>query len=83
MPGGTSGFGEIAAARPARSGDIRLIVGTRRSAPVGESVPLDLTALDSVRSFAAVVRERLGDAPVHAPVLNAGVIRPDAMGRKP
>lgn len=77
MTGGTSGFGAIAAERLARSD--QLILGARR--PVGESLPLDLAELASVRTFAASVRERLGDTPVDALVLNGGVIRPDVAGR--
>ncbi|MGP4029289.1 SDR family NAD(P)-dependent oxidoreductase [Actinomadura sp. 3N407] len=81
MTGGTSGFGAITAQRLARSGDTRLILGARRPAPAGEPIPLDLTSLDSVRAFAASIRERLGGAPIDALVLNAGVILPDAAGR--
>jgi NAD(P)-dependent dehydrogenase (short-subunit alcohol dehydrogenase family) len=81
MTGGTSGFGAIAAERLALSGNARLILGARRPASAGESVPLDLTDLDSVRAFATSVRERLGDTPVDALVLNAGVILPDVTGR--
>ena len=81
MTGGTSGFGAIAAERLSLRGDARLIAGGRRSTPVGESIPLDLTQLDSVRAFATAVHQRLGDAPVDALVLNAGVILPDADGR--
>ncbi|MEW1930138.1 SDR family NAD(P)-dependent oxidoreductase [Streptomyces sp. NPDC088360] len=81
MTGGTSGFGAIAAGRLARSGGARLILGSRRTAPDGDSIPLDLTALDSVRAFAAAVRERLGGTPIDALVLNAGVVRPDTTGR--
>jgi NAD(P)-dependent dehydrogenase (short-subunit alcohol dehydrogenase family) len=60
MTGATSGFGEITATRLTGSGGTRLIVGARRPAPVGESIPLDLATLGSVRAFAAAVRERLG-----------------------
>ena len=81
MTGGTSGFGKIAAERLTRSGNARLILGSRRSTSAGESFPLDLTELASVRAFAATVRERLGGTPIDALVLNAGVIRPDATGR--
>jgi NAD(P)-dependent dehydrogenase (short-subunit alcohol dehydrogenase family) len=81
MTGGTSGFGAIAAERLTLSGNARLILGARRPAPVGESIPLDLTELDSVRAFARSVRERLGDTPVDALVLNAGVVLPDVTGR--
>lgn len=81
MTGGTSGFGAIAAERLALSGEARLILGARRSTSVGESIPLDLTELDSVRAFATSVRERLGDTPIDALVLNAGLILPDVTGR--
>jgi NAD(P)-dependent dehydrogenase (short-subunit alcohol dehydrogenase family) len=40
-----------------------------------------LTELGSVRAFAASVRERLGDTPVDALVLNAGMVRYDVTGR--
>ncbi|MFI9552960.1 SDR family NAD(P)-dependent oxidoreductase [Nonomuraea endophytica] len=78
MTGGTSGFGATAAGRLIRGG-ARLILGARR--PDGDSIPLDLTGLASVRAFATSVRERLGGTPVDALVLNAGLIRPDAGGR--
>jgi len=81
MTGGTSGFGAIAAERLTLSGDARLILGARRPTSVGESIPLDLTALNSVRAFATSVRERLGDTAVDALVLNAGMIRHDDTGR--
>jgi NAD(P)-dependent dehydrogenase (short-subunit alcohol dehydrogenase family) len=48
---------------------------------LGESIPLDLTKLASVRAFATSVRERLGHTRIDALVLNAGVIRPDVTGR--
>jgi NAD(P)-dependent dehydrogenase (short-subunit alcohol dehydrogenase family) len=81
MTGGTSGFGAIAASRLTQSGGARLILGARRPTSVAESIPLDLTQLDSVRVFASAVRERLGETSVDALVLNAGVVRPDAAGR--
>ena len=81
MTGGTSGFGAIAAERLTGSGNARLILGARRPTSVGESIPLDLTRLDSVRAFTTSVRERLGDTPVDALVLNAGTIRPDVTAR--
>lgn len=79
MTGGTSGFGAVAAERLSRPADVRLILGARR--PYGDAIRLDLAALDSVRAFAAAVRERLGDTPVDALVLNAGIVRPDADSR--
>jgi NAD(P)-dependent dehydrogenase (short-subunit alcohol dehydrogenase family) len=81
MTGGTSGFGAIAAERLTRAGDTRLILGARRTTSAGESIPLDLTELDSVRAFATSVRERLDGTPVDALVLNAGVVLPDDTSR--
>jgi NAD(P)-dependent dehydrogenase (short-subunit alcohol dehydrogenase family) len=83
MTGGTSGFGAIAAERLVRQGGARLVLGARRPPPDGESIPLDLTTLESVRSFATSVRGLLGDTPVDALVLNAGVVRSDVDGRTP
>jgi len=40
-----------------------------------------LTDLDSARAFATSVRERLGDTPVDALVLHAGLVLPDVTGR--
>ncbi len=71
----------MAAERLTRSGNARLILGARRPTAVGESIPLDLTELDSVRAFATSVRKRLGDTPVDALVLNAGVVLPDVAAR--
>lgn len=81
MTGATSGFGAIAAERLAGSGEVRLLVGSRRPATVGESLPLDLSSLASVRAFASSLSERLGGDSVDALVLNAGVILPDVDGR--
>lgn len=80
MTGGTSGFGAIAAERLTQLGKARLILGARRPAS-GETIPLELTELDSVRAFAQSVRDRLGDTPIDALVLNGGVVLPDATGR--
>ncbi|WP_454198159.1 SDR family NAD(P)-dependent oxidoreductase [Nocardia sp. Marseille-Q1738] len=81
MTGGTSGFGAVAAERLTQADNTRLVLGARRPTRIGESMPLDLTKLDSVRAFATSVRERLGDTPVDALVLNAGVVLPDITGR--
>jgi NAD(P)-dependent dehydrogenase (short-subunit alcohol dehydrogenase family) len=81
MTGGTSGFGAIAVERLMQQGNPQLILGARGPTLDGESIPLDLADLASVRTFATSVRERLGDTPVDALVLNAGLIRPDITGR--
>lgn len=76
MTGGSSGFGRVAvermtAARP----DIRVLLGARGQGPSGaETLDLDLARLDSVRSFAWTVVDRLGTAEIDALVLNAGRI---------
>jgi NAD(P)-dependent dehydrogenase (short-subunit alcohol dehydrogenase family) len=73
MTGGTSGLGQLAASRMLAAPGTRLLLGARRQGPPGtETLPLDLTHLDSVRSFAAAVGERLGATPIDALVLNAG-----------
>jgi NAD(P)-dependent dehydrogenase (short-subunit alcohol dehydrogenase family) len=81
MTGGTSGFGAIAAERMSLSGNARLILGARGPTALGESIPLDLSELESVRAFARSVRERLGDTPIDALVLNAGVVLSSVTGR--
>jgi NAD(P)-dependent dehydrogenase (short-subunit alcohol dehydrogenase family) len=54
--------------------DTEIIVGARgRREIAGATVlPLDLGSLESVRSFAEAVRERLGNAQMNALALNAG-----------
>ncbi|MFC9894799.1 SDR family NAD(P)-dependent oxidoreductase [Nocardia sp. NPDC127579] len=78
MTGGTSGFGAVAARR-LRGGNARLLLGARR--PGTDVFPLDLADLSSVRGFAAAVRTELGDTPIDALILNAGLVRPDSDGR--
>jgi NAD(P)-dependent dehydrogenase (short-subunit alcohol dehydrogenase family) len=84
MTGGTSGFGAVAAYRIAAAPDTRLLIGARGTPPDGiEALPLDLATLTSVRSFAASVIDRLGDAGIDTLVLNAGMINPHVEGRTP
>ena len=73
MTGGTNGIGLVAAEQMRRAPDVRLVLGVRGKAPAGiESLPLDLTRLASVRSFASAVEQSLGDAGIDGLVLNAG-----------
>jgi NAD(P)-dependent dehydrogenase (short-subunit alcohol dehydrogenase family) len=75
MTGGTSGLGQLAASRMLAAPGTRLLLGARRPGPPAagaETLPLDLAHLDSVRSFATAVGERLGATPLDALVLNAG-----------
>lgn len=84
MTGGTSGFGELTARQFLAVDGTRLLLGARGSAPDGaEAIPLDLTSLASVRSFADSVGDRLGSRQIDALVLNAGVNPPDGEGRTP
>ncbi|WP_228539705.1 SDR family NAD(P)-dependent oxidoreductase [Nocardia sp. XZ_19_385] len=80
MTGGTSGFGAIVAER-LKGGSARVILGARRPESDVDTFPLDLAELDSVRGFAAAVRDDLGETPIDALVLNAGLISPDADSR--
>src|SRR5580658_8942653 len=74
MTGGTNGIGLVAAEQMRRVPELRLLIGARGKAPAGlESLPLDLTRLASVRSFAAAVEQWLGDARLDGMVLNAGM----------
>lgn len=79
MTGGTSGFGAIAAERISGADGIRLVHSARHAASTGEALPLDLSSLDSVRTFAATVRERSDR--IDGLVLNAGMIRSDVAAR--
>ncbi|ACQ81352.1 short-chain dehydrogenase/reductase SDR [Beutenbergia cavernae DSM 12333] len=84
MTGGTSGIGLVAASAMAAAPGSRVIVGARRTGPPGtETLRLDLTRLDDVRSFAENVRRTLDEVPIDALVLNAGVLCADADGRTP
>ncbi|WP_204038492.1 SDR family NAD(P)-dependent oxidoreductase [Micromonospora qiuiae] len=78
MTGGTSGLGADALRRIAREPGIRVLLGARGKAPSGvpasvETLPVDLSKMDSVRSFASAVQERLQGSEIDALVLNAGL----------
>jgi len=79
MTGGSSGFGAIAVQMFVQSSGTRLLVGSR--SPSVDSVPLELTQLDSVRTFAWSVLEQLGDTRIDALLLNAGTVLPNDTGR--
>lgn len=80
MTGGTSGLGAYALQQIAAQADTHVIIGARgegRTAPPSvEVIPLDLASLASVREFAGTLTRRLGDAPIDALVLNAGMQAP-------
>lgn len=71
MTGGTSGFGSLAAQR-LRADGAEVVVGSRSG---GDGTALDLTVLDSVRTFAAVIGERAREHPIDSLLLNAGLVR--------
>lgn len=82
MTGGTSGLGEVAARRFIHTPNTRLLLGARRSGPLGaETLLLDLMRLENVRSFASAVERKLGPAQINSLVLNAGVLFPNADAR--
>ena len=74
MTGATSGLGAAAARYIAQTPDTRLIVGSRgRRVDDAETEPLDLSRLADTRAFAQSVGRLLGDTPIDALVLNAGL----------
>jgi NAD(P)-dependent dehydrogenase (short-subunit alcohol dehydrogenase family) len=78
MTGGTSGLGEVAARQIAGTPGMRLVLGARRGSQSAiETLPLDLTRLESVREFAQGVIQQLGDTLIDALVLNAGTQFPN------
>lgn len=83
MTGATAGLGAVAAQQLGALPGARLIVGARAGgAPMGaEVLPLDLASLATVRTFAAALAQRLGDAPIDTLVLNAGGQRSDVAAR--
>jgi NAD(P)-dependent dehydrogenase (short-subunit alcohol dehydrogenase family) len=76
MTGATSGIGAAALEQLAREPQTLVIVGVRVSGPAVpagvETLPMDLTSLDSVREFAEAGIRRLKGTPIDALVLNAG-----------
>ncbi|WP_223174078.1 SDR family NAD(P)-dependent oxidoreductase [Haloferax sp. AS1] len=85
MTGATSGLGEHAVHRIAAQPNTDIIIGARghgRDVPEGSSVvSLDLSSLKSVRKFANVVTQRLGDDRIDMLVLNAGMQSSNASQR--
>jgi len=73
MTGGSSGLGAEAVKRFSSEPNTRVIVGARGASPEGvEALPLDLSSLESVRTFAGAVEQRLGSTCIDVVVLNAG-----------
>jgi NAD(P)-dependent dehydrogenase (short-subunit alcohol dehydrogenase family) len=77
MTGGTSGFGKIALQKLMNLENARIFLGARNKGPKGvETIPLDLTKLDNVRSFASEVCNRIGSGKIDGLIFNAGVSLP-------
>jgi len=73
MTGGTFGLGEATAQRLSAVPGVRLILGGRET-----RWPLELASLSSVRQFAKLVVDALGETKIDALVLNAGLSFPAA-----
>lgn len=82
MTGATGGFGVHTLSSLSKERGMRIIVGARgdnREVPAGvEVLPLDLASLGSVRAFAQSIDNLLGDLPIDALILNAGLHGSDA-----
>ena len=77
MTGGTSVFGAVAAKQLLQSKNNRLILGIHHNKITGaEMVELNLANLNSVRSFASQVIERIGTEKINSLILNAGISLP-------
>jgi len=74
MTGATSGIGAEALKHLIAQPNTEIIVGARenREVPGITVLPLELSSLASVRSFAEAVQKRLGGAKINMLVLNAG-----------
>jgi NAD(P)-dependent dehydrogenase (short-subunit alcohol dehydrogenase family) len=77
MTGATSGIGAEALKHFAKLPDTKVFVGARgsgRIVPEGTAVlPLELSSLQSVRSFAYNIKQRLGNTKIDALILNAAI----------
>lgn len=76
ITGATSGIGAEAMKHLTQETDTLIIVGARGSGRIvpkrTEVLPLNLSSLESVRSFAEQVKQRIGNTPIDILILNAG-----------
>ena len=76
MTGATSRIGAEAIKHLAEESNRLIIVGARGSNRIApqrtEALPLDLSSMESVRTFAEKVKQRLGKTPINLLILNAG-----------
>jgi NAD(P)-dependent dehydrogenase (short-subunit alcohol dehydrogenase family) len=84
VTGGTSGLGAVAVERLARSPTTAVLLGARRQGPRHtRTFGLDLTRLDDVRAFAAMINAHVEGTGIDGLVLNAGATFPHADRRTP
>ncbi|QGY42711.1 SDR family NAD(P)-dependent oxidoreductase [Maribellus comscasis] len=77
MTGGTSGFGLVTAKKMIQANNVNLIMGYRsKGVKDAVNLPLELTSLLSVNSFAEEVVKRLGKDKIDALIFNAGINYP-------
>ncbi len=77
MTGGTSGFGLVAAKKLIEANNVNLILGNRNTSVKGAiNIPLELSSLHSVHSFAEKVIRRLNEDKIGALIFNAGTNYP-------
>ena len=76
MTGATAGIGAEALKHLTNLHDTKVYVGARgtgRTLPQADVIPLDLSSLKSVRSFADKVKQGLGQDKIDVLILNAGI----------
>lgn len=76
MTGATNGIGAEAIKHLVKEPNTRILIGARgknRIVPEGtEVLPVDLSSLQSVREFAELVKQRIGNDSIDSLILNAG-----------
>jgi len=74
MTGGSSGFGEIALRKLKKLDNTQIFLGAHSKYPKDvETIPLDLSSMESVNSFASEVITRIGIGKIDVLIFNAGL----------